>query len=733
MADDFNLQAEQVGQKEFDFNQVTSGVQYLTRGYIEYAEEVICGRALPNIYDGLKPVNRRIIVTLRNDKSKGFVKCARLAGNVLALHPHGDAAVYQAMVLMTDKNGSLAFASLEGNGNFGGVYKDDPPAAPRYTEAKLSQLVDEYFGEMNGVKMIPNFDSTMTEPEVLPISFPVVLVNSTSGIAVGFRSNMPSFNFNDVCDLVIEYITDGKCHTVIEPDFVTGGYYIRNEKELQKLMRTGSAKLKLRGKTTIVGKEIQVLEVPFGKTIQGIIKQINDKNIPAIRNAYDTDDFDHGSCFTVDCTSKARVDEALYAMYKDTDFQYSFTADMTVVKDGSPIKLGVWGIIAEWVAWRKQVLEKEYKTRISTCKGRMRESQAFMAIVNSPNKNELIKIITTQGRDAGKTFIRNNWTREEVPENLIDFVSNRPIGTYHTGGKYATDYENAQKELAALNTALSDLGAVIINQMNRLKSEYGVLLKRKTEITNTDYEFTETEDNAEAEKKEPIKFVDTSKCHYTFKDGFLKKTRYSLGDTEAQFDFDGIASDTLIAFDNRGRVLRVYCEDVPMHGTTDLGMYLPRYFNLQETEDYRITWIGRMTGQTLFILYKTGNVGFVDTTEWTQNNRRVKVVEKGISYTDAPYLGVVMDEKDMPPALIVTDTIGRLGVALTKDIKRKGRAASTRVFRLFKNYIIDSYAKINSEYELSMTLANYENYMNKMTKYEDGDLLADPSIFIDIK
>ena len=183
---------------------ISDGIFYLARGYIEYSQEVITNRALPDIYDGLKPVQRRILATLNEKKVTSFMKSATLSGDVLHLHPHGDASVYQSLVLMTDKNGSLAFPVVAGKGNFGGVFTTDKPAAARYTNVMLHPWSKEYFGEKHGVNYIPNYDATTTEPERLPVSFPAVLINATSGIAVGFKTTIPSFNFNDVCDLVIE-------------------------------------------------------------------------------------------------------------------------------------------------------------------------------------------------------------------------------------------------------------------------------------------------------------------------------------------------------------------------------------------------------------------------------------------------------------------------------------------------------------------------------------------------
>ena len=707
--------------KVYDLSTISSGVNYLKDGYIEYAKEVICGRALVNLYDGLKPVNRRIIVTLKNDKTKGFTKSARIVGNTLALHPHGDDAVYAAMVLMTDKNGSLAFPSIDGSGEFGGVYKTDPPAAKRYTEAKLSKNCDEYFGEMNGIKMIPNYDSTLSEPEVLPVSFPAVLVNSTSGIAVGFKSNIPSFNFNDVCDLVIEYIENGECHTVIAPDFVTGGYYVKDDKELLKLMETGKGKIKLRGKCVTVGKEIHVTEVPFGKTIQGLIKRINDQNFSSVRNAFDTDDYEHDEGFTVDCTAKNRVDEALYSMYKDTDFQYTYNADINVIKDKKPVRLGVWGVIEEWVKWRRQVLIKDYSYQIENLKVILYESKAFMNVVNAyDRKMELVRIITSEGREAGRKYVRENFTREEVPEDLIRFVSGRTITDYYDGGKYANEFATGQDRINALQHSIDNVDDVIVAQMNALKAKYGSKMQRRTEVTDVDYQFNDALEVNE-------KVVDNSSCAYSFANGFLKKVKYSLPDDNAEYQFDGYANDTLIAFDNRGRVLRVYCEDLPLDANSNLGTYLPKYLGLDETDDYKITWIGRLTGDTLMLLYKDGNVGFVDTSEWTSNNRRVKVLEKGISSDCANKLGAVIT--DIPETLFVTDVEGRVAWAYTDDIKRKDRKAKTRVFNLVRNAELDSFS-CQSAVNSCLLFNNVGDYHGKLRALDEVDYRGTDEDFI---
>lgn len=328
-----------------DFSKITVGMKNLTEGYIDYSQEVIKNRALPDLRDGFKPVNRRIMYTLYSKFKKGEqVKSNTVVGAVMKLHPHGDASIYSALVLMVDKNGTMSMPVIEGQGNFGGVHTTDPAAASRYTEIKLHPFAQEYFGEMNGINFVPNYDATASEPDVLPVSFPAILCNSTSGIAVGFRSNMPSFNFNDVIDLTMEYIKNGKCTTVIYPDFVTGGFYVKNNKELDKLMRTGLAKIKLRGRVTTAGKEITVVEFPFGKTIQGLQAQIQAANINGVKDVGDVDDFEHGKGLLIACSAKNKVNDVLLQLYKDSDLQYTFSADLMSILDGKPVRYGVWGI-----------------------------------------------------------------------------------------------------------------------------------------------------------------------------------------------------------------------------------------------------------------------------------------------------------------------------------------------------------------------------------------------------
>lgn len=684
----------------YDLESVSPGVKYLTKGYMDYALEILVNRALPNVYDGLKTVNRRILYTMYKHKINKPTKSAKIAGDVLDIHPHSDDAVYGAYVLMTDKYGGLAFPLVEGDGAYGSVAKADPAAAKRYTEGKLHAWAQEYFGEMQGIQMIPSFDSSTEEPLILPSSFPALLINSTSGIAIGFKSNIPSFNFNDVCDLVIEYIKDGKCHTVIAPDFTTGGCYVKDDKELEKLMKTGKAKLKLRGKAQVIGNTIQISEVPYGKTVQGLVAQINAIENNCIKNAYDASDFEHGIGVTIECQQK-KTDEALLRVLKNTDFQYSYPADITAVMNNEPVRLGVWAVIEEWVKWRKEVLLKEFTYRKEALEESIRASKAFMTIVNSDKKYDLVQLITKQGKSAGMKYIEDNFTREEVPSDLIDFCVSRSLPSYKDGGKQAGIFNNGQAQLDTLVSNINDIDTFIVNQMLELKRTYGTKLVRKTEVTTKDYSFDSIE------QADNIKVIDTSDCGFAIKNGFIRKERFAMKDDTADFYFSGKSNDTLIAFDTKGRILRIYAEDLPYSAATDFGTHIGTYCNIDEAP---ITYIGRLTGETLMLLYRDGNVGFVDTSEWIDNNRKIRVIERGIATACADKLGYVFAEAEIPEVLVVGDNLGRLAWTITGQIKRKARTAKTRVFSKVKTDI---------------------KYMYKTSLLDLYDKLAKPDFFLD--
>ena len=250
-------------------------------------------------------------------------------------------------------------------------------------------------------------------------------------------------------------------------------------------------------------------------------------------------------------------------------------------------------------------------------------------------------------------------------------------------------------------------------------------MPRLTEVTNVDYEFLEEEE------EQKTKIQDTSTCYFNVEDGFLRKLKYRT--KKEGMWVEGVSSDTLIALDNRGRILRLYCEDIPFTTDTDMSFYIPRYCNLNETDDYRITWVGRLYGQKLMLIYKDGNIGFIDTSEWINNSRNVRVLERGIACSIADQLGDVINLDDIKEfdssILMVSDTLGRLGWEYLRDIKQKDRTAKTRMVATKADCPIDSYM-ICTEATAVVTLSNMSEYHGKLKKLTAEDFRGNPEMFV---
>ena len=221
------------------------GLNHLINGYVDYAKEVVVDRAIPGI-DGFKPSQRRILYTMKFiEKVNDLSKSANIAGATMKIHPHGDSSIYETMVRMVGSSLVMNIPYLEGKGSFGKVFSANArAAASRYTEVKLEKIAEELFRGMNGIDMIPSYNNALEEPLLLPVSFPSILCNPAQGIAVGLAANIPAFNYHEVLKATIELIEKGEIKTLLAPDFSTGGCYVKNEKELQKLMKTGNARLK---------------------------------------------------------------------------------------------------------------------------------------------------------------------------------------------------------------------------------------------------------------------------------------------------------------------------------------------------------------------------------------------------------------------------------------------------------------------------------------------------------
>lgn len=699
------MSKEVVSDNPYSMDDIPEGLQDLVEGYVDYAKDIISNRVLPDGRDGLKPVVRRALHVLNTDKdfkSGNLVKCQSVMGSTVKFHPHGEGSIYKAMVGYIDETNSKNIPLLHGDGAFGKIHNTNAPAASRYTHCCLHKNAKKfYFNELSGVDYAPNEDNTSYEPKVLPVSFPALLANPTSGIAVGFSCNFPAFNIGDIVDLVIEKLDTGEYHSVIYPDFTTGGYYIKNDKEIKKIMETGKGKLKLRGKAYTNGKYIDIMEYPYGVTIQGLISQINNKDIA--KNCSNLDDYDHGSLLRVECSSKNKVESTLMQLYKDTDFQTNYDVAMVAVIDGVPRMQGVYGWLDTWLDWRREVLRRQYtKDKEDLELSLARPKLLLDFISNRDNVNTLVELLANKEIGVGINFLESLFP--DTSRDDLEWLANRRTNEFNKGGKYLNTYNNILSKIEMYDGYLKDLDSIIKAQLLEVKAELST--PRRTEITTVDYNFVENTEEV----------VDDSDCVFLYKDGFLKKVAYATDEDEKTSKvIYAKANSVLIGFDNRGQILRVYCENISFVSAGNLGVYIPKYLGLDD--DTEIMWLDILDGSKKILLYRDGNVGLLDTSEFLDTQRQIKVI-KGIHTDSANIIGVL----DYCDAIRVFDNEGHFAVATTATIKFKSRTARTRVFKP-KEYNYIQYYSGTDMNTLINTTPRYAEYigtkLNSFKEIED--------------
>ena len=342
----------------------------LTGNYMPYAMSVILSRAIPEI-DGLKPSHRKLLYTMYNMGllQGGTIKSANIVGRTMQLNPHGDAAIYETMVRLSRGNEALLYPFVESKGNFGKAYsKNMMYAASRYTEAKLAPICHELFDDikLDTVDFVDNYDNTMKEPTLLPVTFPTILCNVTTGIAVGMASSIASFNIKEICDTTVALMKNPDhiiSDTLVAPDFVGGGYILYNKSELDKIYETGRGSVKVRAKYTYDKKYncIDITQIPPTTTSEAVIDKVvelvKSNKIKEISDIRDETDLS-GLKITIDLKRGVDADKFMLKLYKMTPLQDSFSCNFNLLIKGRPVVLGVKGILLEWIDFRLECIRR---------------------------------------------------------------------------------------------------------------------------------------------------------------------------------------------------------------------------------------------------------------------------------------------------------------------------------------------------------------------------------------
>lgn len=704
------------------YNGSSEGFGYLVDGYMDYSQEVIARRAIPDLRDGLKPVQRRIMYSAKINDKKQFQKCATFVADAMKLHPHGDSSVYGAFTLMTDVNGSWNVPVFKGMGNLGKVYSSNPPAAYRYPKAMLHPNSDEYFREKDILNLVQSEEGDGVEPEVLYPTYPTVLVNGTAGIAVSVGTRIPSFNFGDVIDITMKYIKNGKLdpvNDIIYPDFPTGGVLVKTDSEVAKIMATGLGKLKIRANVEIQGNEIIVTEVPFGKTFESIIKSVEAAEMREIKSAMNLTGNNSNGKAVIVCKNKKVVNWVLMELYRKGILQSTFASNILVINDGKPYILGVHGIVEEWVKFRRSVILKKFDTELKNINSELTILDYFIRLINNETwRDTYVSKATKDGKKVADAYLHEIF--EDIPLDVCDWINGRAISAFNNGGKYLKRFDDLSNYKNYCDDMYAHPDKYILNELENLKKSRKGTFERKTMISNTDYKFSKISDSDAIE--------DSSPCVYTVTaEGFLLKTRERVTADNILCQFEGQANSVLVGFDNFGRVLRVSGAEIEFTPIGVDGTYLPALFEASFQDDYKVLYMGVCDGTRRMLVYRDGYIGFFDTEEWFEK-KVVKYISRGVCTAVMDKLLEVYEEDEIPQCVVLADDTGKnvkLGIVKTDSIPVRSRTSRAKVFN--GTNIDTKYIKGMSYIEAMTYINNPNNYMGKLMKVTDATFIGDPS------
>ena len=572
-------------------------IDTLEENYMPYAMSVIISRAIPEI-DGLKPSHRKLLYTMYKMGllNGNLTKSANVVGQTMKLNPHGDSAIYETMVRLTDGNGALLLPLVKSKGNFGRVYSRDMAyAASRYTEVKLNPVCSELFGDLdkNTVDFFDNYDGTMKEPTLLPATFPSILANPNQGIAVGMASNICSFNLRELCEATIMLMHDPDADildTLLAPDFPTGGELIYNRSELKEIYRTGRGSFKVRAKYEYDKSQncIDIKEIPYTTTVEVIIDKIVDlvksgkvKEISDIRDETDL----KGLKITIDLKRGVDPDKLMLKLFKMTPLQDSFGCNFNILVEGSPIVLGVNDMICEWLRFRRSCIKRAIAFDIQKKSEKLHLLEGLSLILLDIDK--AIKIVRETEDDS--MVIPNLMKGFKITEVQAEYVAEIKLRNLNKDYilKRIAEIETLKKELEELKSTLESktkINKLIEKQLKQIAKKYGS--DRKTEIITAD----EIKDIVEEE------IIDNYSVKlFRTQHGYLKKIslvslrtsgeqRLKDDDTMIQ-EIEAQDSSEIIFFARSGDVYKIKAYDVPDSKASLLGEFIPNLVGLTEKEE----------------------------------------------------------------------------------------------------------------------------------------------------
>ena len=633
----------------------------MQKSYIDYAMSVICQRAVPDVRDGLKPVQRRVLYAMKQlglNYDKTHRKSARIVGDTMGkYHPHGDSSIYDALVVL-EQDFKKGMALVDGHGNFGSI-EGDGAAAMRYTEAKLKKFTQEvYLADLdkNVVDFVPNFDETEKEPAVLPVRIPNILVNGAEGIAVGMTTSIPTHNLAEVCDAVIAYMDNGNISTeellqyVKGPDFPTGGLVV-NKSDLPEIYRTGTGKIKLRGKVVFEPGEkksdkdkLVITEIPYTMIGANIGKFISDVcDLIETRKTQDIIDISNQSSkegirIVLELKKNADVEKLKNMLYKKTKLEDTFGVNMLAIVEGRPEVLGLKGIIENCVNFQYELQTRKYTTLLAKeleqkeiKEGLIRACDIIDLIIEilrgsnslKEAKNCLMNGVTENIRFKSREselYAGNLNFTEKQAQAILELRLYKLIGLEILA--LQKDYENIVNRIADYEEILHSrkaMAKVIKKELLAIKKEYAV--ERRTVI----------EDGREAifeenkiEEQEVVFIMDRFGYSKTIDTALFEKNRDTVV-AESRYVFTCMNTDKICVFTDKGIMHQVKVLEVPYVKLKDKGTPIDNLCNYN-SRDENIVFVnakGSLLNKKLLFTSRLGMMKLVSGNEFDVSKKTV--------------------------------------------------------------------------------------------------------------
>lgn len=628
----------------------------LTGNYMPYAMSVILSRAIPEI-DGLKPSHRKLLYTMYNMGllQGGTIKSANIVGRTMQLNPHGDAAIYETMVRLSRGNEALLYPFVESKGNFGKAYSRNMMyAASRYTEAKLAPICHELFDDikLDTVDFVDNYDNTMKEPTLLPVTFPTILCNVTTGIAVGMASSIASFNIKEICDTTVALMKNPDhviSDTLVAPDFVGGGYILYDKAELDKIYETGRGSVKVRAKYTYDKKYncIDITQIPPTTTSEAVIDKVvelvKSNKIKEISDIRDETDLS-GLKITIDLKRGVDADKFMLKLYKMTPLQDSFSCNFNLLIKGRPVVLGVKGILLEWIDFRLECIRRRITFNLDKKRKQLHLLKGLSKILLDIDK--AVKIV--RETESESEVVPNLMIGFGIDEIQAEYVAE--IKLRHLNREYILkrikDIEQLENDIADLEATLASknkMKKIIIGELDAVAKKYDK--GRKSEVLY---------DADEELPAEVIEIADYPVTLFLSEQGYLKKIKTAnlrmSGEQKVKEgdkmlpEIECSNKDELLFFTNNHQVYKSKADDFADTKASVLGEYVPSKLDMDEGEQViYMAVLSAYSGYMLFA-FENGKLAKVDMAAYATKTNRKKLIN---AYSNkSPLAGAIYIRED---------------------------------------------------------------------------------------